>query len=131
MSNINNSKSSDMNYDDINNGNVPITSLSKIALPPTTTTTGMKYNDDCQTSNINPGHSISSILSPTSVKKKSMAALEALNDLSSRRARRYKPIDITKELVILMPNDDPIQRLNVTNKEIDDLKQCLEEVVDY
>ena len=50
---------------------------------------------------------------------------------SARRARRYKPVDTNKELIVLMPDDDASVLLGVPSNETDDLKRCLEEVIEY
>ena len=48
----------------------------------------------------------------------------------SRRPRR-RPIDPTKDLLVLMPWDDPTKKIGVTANEMGEFALCLEEQVDY
>ena len=46
---------------------------------------------------------------------------------SSRRSRRMKPLDATRELVVLMPGDDPIDKLGLEEHELPEFIICMEE----
>ena len=51
--------------------------------------------------------------------------------LQGRRSRRMRPIDGNKELIVLMPNDDPISKLQLEKNEIPEFVYCLEEKFDW
>ena len=51
--------------------------------------------------------------------------------LLGRRSRRMRPIDSNKELIVLMPNDDPISKLQLEKNEIPEFVCCMEEKYDW
>ena len=45
----------------------------------------------------------------------------------ARRSRRNKPLDPTKDLIVLRPSDDPVLRLGIGANEIGEFTVCMEE----
>jgi len=50
---------------------------------------------------------------------------------TSRRSRRMKPLDVTRELVVLMPGDDPVEKLGLEDHELPEFICCMEEEFKY
>lgn len=50
---------------------------------------------------------------------------------STRRSRRYKPVDIFRDLIVLMPNIDARKRMGVGTLESEDFLRCMDDVVEY
>ena len=46
---------------------------------------------------------------------------------SARRSRRMKPLDVSKELIVLMPGDDPVDKLGLDESELPEFICCMEE----
>jgi hypothetical protein len=51
--------------------------------------------------------------------------------VQGRRSRRMRPIDSNKELIVLMPNDDPVSKLQLEKNEIPEFVCCMEEKYDW
>ena len=48
-----------------------------------------------------------------------------------RRSKRMKPLDSKKGLVVLMPNDDPVEKVGLDLNEVNEFICCMEEMYEY
>ena len=49
---------------------------------------------------------------------------------SVRRSRRYRPPDPSKEIPIIYPHEDAVQRFNINESEVTDFNACLNDPID-
>lgn len=68
---------------------------------------------------------------PSSDRPRALSITHHTGGGSARRSKRMKPLDISKELIVLMPDDDPVEKLGLDENELPEFICCMEEEYQY
>ena len=96
----------------------------------------MKKIEQVSTQEKNESKSSSSLKSFEALKHSGSSSRKITNNeeslvFSTRRSRRYKPVDTTRDVIVLMPNIDAKKRMGVSALEADDFQRCMDDIVEY